>query len=318
MNDYGEIFKWRQKQIHQVSTNHVQLNTFHDEIIRKSVQVSMDKVQREWGPPPAPFAFFLMGSAGRFEQSIWSDQDHGLIFHGPPDCKDYFLTLGNEIAYGLSVTGYVLCEGKVMASNPLWCHSIRDWKLQLSDWLTEASWASLRHFLTFFDSRVLVGDADFINEVKHFVFRFMENQPKLYIRLIENVEFMKKGVGVFGQLLPELHGKQTGNIQLKQTAFFPHVNALRLLALKEKILKPSTLSRFHQIKYTYPEIYNFEPYFNQLLKFRLRFQQNIKSYQQAHLIPLDELTKLDKKELKLLMKKGYDLFSKTNKIIKNE
>lgn len=72
-----------------ISTDHEKLNLFHDELIKKTVQLAMEKVQGDWGDPPAPFAFFLMGSAGRFEQSVWSDQDHGIIFAGSPSCKSY-------------------------------------------------------------------------------------------------------------------------------------------------------------------------------------------------------------------------------------
>ncbi|MBB6454465.1 CBS domain-containing protein [Salirhabdus euzebyi] len=318
MNNYTDISHWRQESIKHVSTNHYNLNTLHDEVIRKTVEVAMKKVQREWGSSPAPFAFFLMGSAGRFEQSVWSDQDHGIIFDGNADCEEYFLKLGSEIAVALEMVGYETCEGKVMASNPLWCQSIADWKQQISDWLEEASWTSLRHFSTFIDSRVLVGDNNFINEIKKLAFTIINNEPRLYLRLVENVDFIKKGVGVLGQLLPESSGEQSGKIQLKQTTFFPYVNSLRLLALKESVTDSSTIARFNKIKEKYPSIYSFEKYFIQLLQFRLNFQQDVRSYQQVHLIPLDKLTKQNKKELKLLMKKGYDLFSDTKKIIENE
>ncbi len=301
-----------------VSTNHDELNHFHDELMRKTVECAMEKIQREWGNPPAPFSFFLMGSAGRFEQSVWSDQDHGLIFDGDRECEDYFLKLGKEIAHGLNIVGYPLCDGNVMASNPLWCQSLHRWKQQISEWLMEASWTSLRHFCTFFDSRVLIGDRQFLTDMKSHAITMINSHPKLYLRFVENVDFIKKGIGIFGQLLPESYGEQSGSIQLKQTTIFPYVNSLRLLAVKEGILDSSTLSRFHKIKDIYPSIYRFEKYFVQLLHFRLHFQQDAQSYQQVHLIPIGHLTRNDKKELKLFMKKGYELFSHTKKRIVNE
>jgi CBS domain-containing protein len=318
LESYTEINNWRQEHIKKVSTNHYELNTLHDEVIRKTVEVAIKSVQREWGDPPASFAFFVMGSAGRFEQSVWSDQDHGLIFDGSTDCEAYFLTLGKEIENALQIVGYDRCEGKVMASNPLWCQSIVDWRQQITDWLTEASWESLRHFSLFFDSRVLIGEALFIEEIKKHACTIMRHHPKLYLRLVENVDFVKKGVGIFGQLLPESYGEQSGRIQLKQTTIFPYVNSLRLLALKENVTSSSTLSRFGEIRFKHPSVFSFEQFFIQLLHFRLRFQQDVKSYQQVHLLSLDKLSKEDKRELKLLMKKGYSLFSATKKIIENE
>lgn len=318
MNSYGEIRDWRKTYIKDVSTDHDKLNSFHDEVITATVECAMANVQSERGDPPAPFAFFLMGSAGRFEQSVYSDQDHGIIFDGRQEFEDYFLALGKEIADGLEVVGYQLCDGKVMASNPLWCQSLHSWNQQVNVWLTEADWTSLRHFSTFFDSRVLIGEDRFLEEIKQEALTIIHSRPELFVRLVENVDFIKKGVGVFGQLLPGAHREQSGKIHVKQTAFFPYVNAMRLLAFKEGILAPSTLTRFKKIKPEYPSMHRFEGYFIELLDFRLRFQQDVASYEEAHLIAMEQLTKEDKKELKLFMKKGYELFSDTKKMIDNE
>ncbi|MCP8617255.1 DUF294 nucleotidyltransferase-like domain-containing protein [Salirhabdus salicampi] len=318
MNSYEDIKKWRQTNINTVSTNHVALNKFHDEVMKATISIAIEKVQNEWGNPPAPFAFFLMGSAGRFEQSLWSDQDHGIIFGGSQGCQSYFLRLGQEIVNGLEHVGYIRCDGNVMASNPLWCQSLTSWKQQVSNWLIDANWTSLRHISTFFDSRVLLGDRQMLERIKQHAFSTLSRQPSLYLRLVENVEFMKKGVGVFGQLLPELYGEHTGQIQFKKTTYFPYVNALRLLAIKEEIQGSSTLSRFHQIKGKHPSIYYYEQYFMKLLQFRLHFLKDVQSYSDVHLISVERLTKKEKKELKNLMKKGYELFSSTKKILENE
>ena len=318
LKNYQEIKQWRNQQIKLVSANHRQLNLLHDEVLRLTIQMAMEKVKGERGNTPAPFAFFLMGSAGRFEQSVWSDQDHGIIFDGSEDSQAYFLALGTEIMDGLTEAGYELCDGKVMASNPLWCRSIDQWERQISSWLEEASWQSLRHFSTFFDSRVLVGEEDYLHQIKETAFSTLESHPFLHKRLLENVGFVKKGIGFFGQLLPEQHGEQTGSVQLKPTTFFPYINALRLLALKEKITAPSTLARFDRLPASYASIKQFEPDFDRLLQFRLASRKNATSYQEVHVIPLDSLTRQEKHELKQLMKKGYNLFDKTKKLIEKE
>lgn len=318
VNGYNEIKRWRQEQLITVSNNHNKLNSFHDEVIYKTVQLAIDRMRSEWGKPPAPFAFFLMGSGGRFEQSVWSDQDHGIIFAGDNTHQLYFLALGKEIVNGLTVVGYEQCDGKVMSSNPLWCQSISDWENQIAEWLNEASWQSLRHFLTFFDSRVLIGEASFLDQVKEEAFLLLDKQPKLYLRLIDNVDFIKKGIGFFGQLLPEQHGKKTGSIKLKQTTFFPYINALRLLALKEKIVYPSTITRFSKLPSHYNTIKAYETDFLHLLDFRLRYRKNAASYQEVHLVSIHSLTKKEKQTLKYLMKQGYKLFSETKSIIENE
>lgn len=315
---YTELYQWRKNQIQTVSNDHFELNHFHDVLIEKTIKIAMKKVQGERGNPPAPFALFLMGSAGRFEQSVWSDQDHGIIFNGDESCLDYFLALGAEIRDGMVETGYELCEGRVMSSNPLWCKSIKAWKEQITSWLNEESWESLRHFSTFIDSRVLIGETHFLDEAKQEAFTFLENNPHLYHRLIENVEFVQKGIGIFGQLLPERQGEHSGSLKLKQKVFFPYVNAARLLALKENMLVPSTLSRLQNLPDHYREVKQYEADFQRLLDFRLHSRKEAKSYKEVHLIPLRTLSKSEKKELKWLMKRGYSFFSKTKSIVEKE
>ncbi|UOR12129.1 DUF294 nucleotidyltransferase-like domain-containing protein [Halobacillus amylolyticus] len=318
LKSYAELKQWRQRKLNAVSTDHRKLNLFHDELIRETVQMAAENLRGEWGNPPAPFSFFLMGSAGRFEQSVWSDQDHGIIYDSHDNCQAYFLRLGAEISHALTLVGYERCEGGVMASNPLWCQSVHAWKTQITDWLTEASWQSLRHFLTFFDSRVLTGEVHYLNELKNKGFTILQQQPKLYFRLVENVDFIKKGVGVFGQLLPEQHGEKAGRIQLKQTVLFPYVNAMRLLALKERIESPSTLSRFKELRTMYSFVKGFEGDFIQLLEFRLHFRKEAQSYKEVQLIPIDTLSRVHKQELKQLIKRGQKLFSETKTIVEKE
>lgn len=317
-NSYKDIRKWRENRIGSVAGDHFQLNTFHDQMIHHAFDLAKEKVEREQGPPPAPFAFFLMGSAGRFEQSIWSDQDHGIVFDGKQEHQRYFLKLGEEIREGMAIVGYERCEGNVMASNPLWCQSVDVLKTQISDWLREASWQKLRHFLIFFDSRVLIGDKELLFQVKKQVFSILEEDPWLFSRLIDNVNHMKKGVGIFGQLLPDYNGEKKGNFNLKQTVYFPYVNALRMLALLHHVRSPSTLSRFEAIRSIYPSVADYEEDFHQLLQFRLQWRNEAENYENVHMLKVDQLSKKDKQQLKTSVRRGQKLYSIAKSIVKEE
>ncbi|MGP4074959.1 DUF294 nucleotidyltransferase-like domain-containing protein [Halobacillus sp. K22] len=315
---YDEISQWREETMGSVADDYRQLNAFHDQLMYQTLRIAQETIESEQGPPPAPFAFFLMGSAGRSEQSVWSDQDHGIIFDGASHCQDYFLKLGAEISHGLAIAGYEKCEGNVMASNPLWCRSIESYKKQIQDWLNEESWQSLRNFSILFDSRVLDGNEEFLLRMKRKSFAVLEDQPHLYSRLVDNFEFIKKGVGVFGQLLTEQRQGMKGEIHLKETAYFPYVNALRILALKKGVSAAPTLDRFEILSYSYPFIEAYENDFRKLLNFRLRYKKAAVSYEKVHLLPLDQMSKQDKQELKHLIKRGQQLFAKSKSVLKEE
>jgi CBS domain-containing protein len=307
--------QWREQMITSVANDYEKLNIFHDELMKKAINIAIEKVKSEQGEPPVHFAFFLMGSSGRGEQSVWSDQDHGIIFDGPNECNPYFLTLGKEISTVLKVVGYAYCDGKVMASNPLWCKSKTEWEKQINEWLNEQSWESIRYFSTFFDSRVLTGKNHLLVELKEFSFLEVEKDPHLYHRFIENVSHIKKGIGLFGQLLSSSHGQEAGSINIKEKVFFPYVNSLRIIAMKEHLTVPSTLSRFHHLPNSYHHIKGYKNDFIKLLNYRLHFQRDSKSYEKVHLLKVDRLTKNEKQELKRIMKNGYRLFSETRAII---
>lgn len=315
MNHYFEIRQLRNAHIHKVWDDPIALNQFHDTLIKATVQKAIKKIESEFGAAPAHFTFFIMGSGGRSEQSIWSDQDHGIIFKGEEIIKPYFLTLGKEISQGLYEVGYEFCDGRVMSSNPRWCHSMNTWKEQVINWLDEASWESLRYFSTFFDSKVIIGDDQDLLELKEMALEKLKGEPLLLNRLYENISHIKKGIGILGQLLPNTKGKETGSINIKEVIFFPYVNSLRLLSIKEGILEPSTLARFQQLPDSYSKIKVYQYSFLRLLHLRLHYKKNANSYEDVHFLDIHTLKKSEKHELKQIMKNGYRLLTETKEII---
>ncbi|MGO4890032.1 DUF294 nucleotidyltransferase-like domain-containing protein [Anaerobacillus sp. MEB173] len=313
---YHELIEWRRQNISKVALIHEKLNEFHDMLIQRAVEVAVRKIESERGPAPARFTFFMMGSAARFEQSVWSDQDHGMIYGQCDDeGKQYFQSLGEEITFGLTQVGYEPCDGKVMSSNPKWCKSLNEWKEQLKGWMEEESWESIRYLLTFFDSRSFLGEEHFLKELKDLIFSHIDEHPYLMRRMLENVGHTRRGIGVFGQFLVETHGKHSGCIHVKNRILFPYVNSLRLLALKEKIEQPQTVLRFDELPSYYQQIKKYKPAFSKLLSLRLKFQQHEESYETIHYLKVSHLSHQEKKDLKDITRSGYKLYQETKKLI---
>ena len=316
-NTYEDLKNMRDQQINHVAIDHSELNHFHDRLMIQVVQRAIEKVKKEWGAPPSPFSFFLMGSGGRFEQALWSDQDHGIVYETTSnEAQNYFLTLGKEISDGLHSVGYEYCDGNVMASNPLWCKSLEEWKRQLKNWMEDESFDAIRHLLIFIDARVLVGQDSYIEELKRVIHTQIVESSYLLKRMLKNTMRLQKGIGVFGQLLVETHGSHTGEINLKQTTLFPYVNAVRLLALKEGVMKTSTLARLDSLsdKTSPVKHQDYKDKFTQLLQFRLVYGKQ-ENYEAVHYVTIDSLSKEQKKELKEIMKTGIELYNDTTKTI---
>jgi len=319
-SSYEQINDFRLQGIVLASRNNDDLNTFHDQIYEHVISLALRRVKMSYGDPPSPFTFFVLGSAGRFEQSIWSDQDHGIVFENNNDAsKKYFINLGQEISVGLELAGYSKCSGGVMAGNPMWCKPMTEWKIQIQKWAVDSSWESIRYLLIFADARPLYGAASLVSNLKKEYFSSIKEE-QLIKRMLQNTMHFKKGVGVLGQLLVETHGTFSGSINLKDTAFFPYVNAARLLALNEKITETSTLSRFNLISQNAlpsDESKFFAYNFSRLLDFRLH-HANHYNYETGHYVNGEKLTKSERKELKGILKAGEILYFKVRGQIEKE
>ena len=313
---YSNILDYRHQQLQSLNLNSIELNLLHDEIITQTLSIAYKKILQTNGPPPSPFCFFVMGSAGRKEQGIWSDQDHGIIFEqDSPEIKAYFLKLGKEISEGLMQTGYPFCEGNVMASNPFWCRSYVEWRQQLNNWTEDASWEAIRHLLTFIDSRTFLGEKRFIEELTCYAYQLID-QKKLLRRILDNTMHIKKAVGVFGQFITESHGPYSGCLNIKEAALYPYVNAGRILAIYEKLDADSTIERFNRISERVMPTHLREKYvtqFTALQQYRLVYGLHT-DYASGHYLAVDKLSQVEKKKVKEIIKDGVQLSDYVNKL----
>ncbi|WEK55423.1 MAG: DUF294 nucleotidyltransferase-like domain-containing protein [Candidatus Cohnella colombiensis] len=227
-----------------------ELNQLHDALVIKVIDLAEIEMARlGHGAPPVPYAYMLYGSAGRSEQTLYSDQDSGMIYENPPgeyeaaQYRSYFQQLATLAVNYFIQLGYPPCEGSVIASNPQWCLSLTEWEFKINSWFKEPSWESVRYLLIVTDGRVVTGHKSLAERMKERFFCDVLEQPIIVQRMLENTLRHKVLVGVFGQLLREQYGDDAGSLDIKYGAYIPMVNAFRLLAVHSGIQESSTLKR---------------------------------------------------------------------------
>ncbi|MEX2416335.1 MAG: DUF294 nucleotidyltransferase-like domain-containing protein [Paenibacillaceae bacterium] len=226
------------------------VNAAHDLIIQKTVSIAESMLSGSgMGLAPAPYAFILFGSGGRSEQTLWSDQDNGLIYKTDLSTSDksYFEHMAIVIEDGLKLVGYPPCEGGVVASNNLWCKSIKAWEQMMEEWFLDASWESIRQLLIIADSRCLYGDQTLVDQLKQTFDQLVLNTPGSQEALLKNTLRHKVVLGPFGNLIREPYGEDAGGFDIKYGAYIPFVNAIRLLSIKYSIRATSTLERLDRL-----------------------------------------------------------------------
>jgi CBS domain-containing protein len=200
----------------------------------------------ELGPPPAPFAFIAMGSQGRQEQTLLTDQDNGIIFApsagaDPASLATYFLQLGERVSSGLAQAGYALCRGGVMASQPRWCRSLSEWKAGFDEWIRKPEAQELIDFSIFFDFRTVYGDAELAHELRRYIHTELQSVPGFFPFFARNALTFKPPFRLLGNIY--LGGSEhAGQINLKDAAM-PIVSFARLYALRHHVNQTHTLER---------------------------------------------------------------------------
>jgi CBS domain-containing protein len=280
-----------------------ELNERHDEVMRGVVKDAIVSMESGYGLLPARFSFLLMGSAGRREQSILSDQDHALLHDGTEEDTKYFLELGRRITAGLTENGYSLCEGRVMASEPRWCRTVDSMKEQVLDWVREGTWEGVRHALILFDARPLTGSGQGIREIKEALFQLLREDPETRERILSNTSFRMRRKNIFGQILTDQHGY----FDFKETVLFPYVNSARTGAVLEGITAVSTLERMEELGYTFPSMQPAAPSFQDALAFRHKKCRTKKFYEEVHLVHAPSLDRGEKRKVKEWMNEGSRL-----------
>lgn len=225
---------------HPRNITHI-LSTIGDAALERLIELAMDDL----GTPPASFVFLAMGSLGRMEQTLLTDQDNAIIYDASDDADvgAYFLKLGEKVSAWLNEIGYPFCHGKVMASNPHWCRSLEGWKRYFSEWIQKAEPQELLDFSIAFDFRAVYGMADLAHNLRQHIYQVLREQPQFFIHLAQNALKFNLPLVLFGRIYPGSGPvDHAGQLNLKDV-MMPVVSFARLYALRNQVNQTHTLDR---------------------------------------------------------------------------
>ncbi len=203
--------------------------------------------EAQLGPPPAPFAFLALGSHGRRELVLSSDQDNAIVYadgvEDPDGAASYFPELGRLVCGWLDQAGYPFCRGEIMAQNPKWCRPLSVWKRYFADWIRTGEAKEVVEFSIFFDFRAVCGAVELADELRDHVYEVVRGHPSFLMYLAQNALTFKPPPGLLGRILAgAAGGEHSGFLDLKD-AVIPIVSFARLYALREGLAHTHTLDR---------------------------------------------------------------------------
>ena len=193
------------------------------------------------------FAWISLGSEGRSEQTIATDQDNALIFmDSEVSHKARYLAFAKDVNHALDACGYPLCKGNIMASNPELCISQQEWLQRFARWIEQGNPEDLLNASIFFDFRALAGNESLLVPLRNYVVKHAEATPRFIKLLVENSLKWKVPFNWFGSLeTKELDGKKIIDIKLQGTAIV--VDCARIYSLANGIGAVNTRERLAAI-----------------------------------------------------------------------
>ena len=194
------------------------------------------------------FCWLALGSEGREEQTISTDQDNALILaDGVSDAAmQHYLHFARQVNEGLDQCGFPLCKGNVMASNPKYCRRQTDWIKRCAGWIEAGSPQDLLDASIFFDFRPISGNASLALGVSDYVSMAAAATPRFVALLATNAMNWKVPLTMFGGLdTATVDGKQVLDFKLNGTALV--VDFARIYALANNITVRNTRERLEAI-----------------------------------------------------------------------
>lgn len=186
----------------------------------------------------------VMGSEGRGEQVLKTDQDNALILSEQADLAEAEQA-ALKFSELLEKLGYPPCKGNVMVSNAMWRKTLPEFKQMVGGWARKATGDNMMNLAIFLDAKAVAGNVALLDEVNRHVRQFLNNDVGMLMTFARAVEqFDGDGQGFFSRLL---HRQAKEKMDVKKMGLFPVVHGVRALSLENKVNETNTFERIQKL-----------------------------------------------------------------------
>jgi len=251
------------------------------------------------------FCWLAFGSEGRYEQTLNTDQDNGIVFaladgEDPEGLRELLLPFARRVNLALAECGFPLCKGEVMASNPKWCLSLQEWQDTFDRWIYHGAPMDLLHATIFFDFRALHGADHLATALRQWLQDTAPKNTRFLHQLAVNALRNRPPLGVVRDFVTQ----ENHTLDLKLNGITPFVDAARIFDLAIGGTRTNTVERLREIAEPlamsardvdgYCEAF----LFIQLVRLRHHHAQRARGEPLSNRIDPDQLNPLDRRILK--------------------
>lgn len=187
----------------------------------------------------------VMGSEGRGEQTLKTDQDNALLLRDGHACAELDRSV-RRFNQALIDFGYPQCPGSIMLTHPLWCQPLAGFRDSIRQWLYGSETDGPMNLAIFMDARAVAGDASLLRQARDHVHHILAGSDAFFARFVGAIEQFSEPGGWWSRLAT-LRGRDEPAFDLKKLGTFPIVHGVRALALEHRLDDVSTAGRLRAL-----------------------------------------------------------------------
>ncbi len=240
--------------IQSVSALHHNCTEYRDLLARRVLEL-VDEEMATAGQtrPELPYALISMGSDGREEQTLITDQDYLIVYGdgGGDVADDYFKQFANLLVERLADVGFAKCTGDIMPSNPTWRGSYSQWRkklLAIVRYEYEDYGKNLMDLIVLSDARYVAGDQVLADDLIEMIRDLERDYFQVLYGMAKAASEMRLALGFIKRIWTEGSGDHKGEFNLKLLAWAPLVMNVRILAINQGIPASSTVRRIELLQ----------------------------------------------------------------------
>ncbi len=293
----------------------------NDAIIIKTIQMSEAELREEGKElPDIQYCWLALGSEGREEQLLRTDQDNALVFENVPEAhyervKSQFLVLAEKVTDKLNEAGFVYCPADMMARNPKWCLSQEEWEKQFGKWIYQPGEKEVMHSTIFFDYRPVYGDFSLPEALTEKIYQDIDQQSIFLSFLAKNALQNPPPLSFFRGFIVERNGEHKNEFDIKARAMMPLVDAARVLTLHAKVGGiNNTFKRYEKLAELEPqnrELFEQAADAYEILM-RFRAMQGLRNNDTGRFFKPEELNKMQR----LLLRNSFQPIAELQRLLK--
>jgi CBS domain-containing protein len=188
-------------------------------------------------------ALIVMGSEGRAEQILKTDQDNALILSdGCTVSKEVIEAFAQKYTQHMIDFGFPPCEGNIMVSNPYWVKRRSEFEETIFDWIHTPSEEGFMNLAIFYDAFCVGGDKHLLLDLKQYLFKVSSDSASFHSFFAKPVLSFETPLSMFANFIVDKK-EHKNELDIKKGGIFPLVHGIRSLALEKRLTKTNTVER---------------------------------------------------------------------------